>query len=133
MARRSPFGAISPEVRVEISLAIISGVRVVDMMIIFKIGNSTCILVFNETMKPVNYKLSLPVLPSSTSDTIFAANNFRCSRRVASPLHSSVCAIEGIALKIQNPSELFNPRDYFCRKGFCAISLQAVVDSSFRF
>jgi len=42
-------------------------------------------------------------------------------------------ATDGIAIKIATPHEDLNPAQFYCRKNFYALPLQAVVDSSYRF
>jgi hypothetical protein len=40
-------------------------------------------------------------------------------------------AVDGTLIPIQAPSE--NPQTYVCRKGYHAVNIQAVVDSSLKF
>jgi DDE superfamily endonuclease len=42
-------------------------------------------------------------------------------------------AVDGIAVKILKPPDNENPAGYYCRKGFYAIPVQAVVDSDYKF
>jgi DDE superfamily endonuclease len=41
--------------------------------------------------------------------------------------------LEGIIIPIQKPPDHLSPRKYYCRKGYYAIPLQVVCDSSYRF
>jgi DDE superfamily endonuclease len=56
------------------------------------------------------------------------ARAFTQSRR--SPLFGCIGALDGILIPIQIPPDHLSPRKYFCRKGYYAISLQVVCDSS---
>lgn len=51
----------------------------------------------------------------------------------ANPLPGCVGALDGICIKILNPSDRFHHSTFYCRKGFYALPVQALVDSSYRF
>jgi hypothetical protein len=50
-------------------------------------------------------------------------------------LEGCVLAVDGIAIKIQKPSSLdtSNPNQFYCRKGFHALNVQAGCDARLRF
>lgn len=57
------------------------------------------------------------------------------SRNGRSPLRGCVGALDGLAIKIQEPSlkEVSNPSVYYNRKGFFALNMQALCDYKLRF
>jgi DDE superfamily endonuclease len=61
------------------------------------------------------------------------AEGFALSRRTQNPLFGVVGFFDGIALKITKPDDAHVPRNYWCRKGYYAIPVQAIVDSSYIF
>jgi DDE superfamily endonuclease len=61
------------------------------------------------------------------------AEAFRTSRVVPNPLWGCIGALDGIALPVQKPLDKYFPRHYFTRKGFYALPIQAICDSSYRF
>jgi len=57
------------------------------------------------------------------------------TRNERSPIEGCVAALDGIAVKIAEPSlrDVPNPSTYYNRKGFFALNIQALCDSSYRF
>lgn len=62
-------------------------------------------------------------------------SSYKFSRHGRSPLTGCCAAIDGIAIKIAEPSanDVPNPSTYYNRKGFFALNIQAVCDASYRF
>lgn len=135
MARRGSAGVISPEVRLAITIRILAGGDIGDLMLLFQVGASTCGSVFRETISAIvsNKDLKLPGLPATQTEILKSAHGFKHSRKRPSPLYGCIGAVDGIAMKICKPPDDCYPREYYSRKGFYAISVQAVVDSSYRF
>jgi len=61
------------------------------------------------------------------------AIGFKNSRSPPSPLNGCIGAIDGIAIKIRNPHDDLNLSNFYCRKQFYALPLQALVDATYRF
>ena len=57
---------------------------------------------------------------------------YKLSRKKPNPLNGCIGAIFEIAIKIRKPKEIPDA-DFFCRKGFYAVNVQALVDSRYRF
>ncbi len=70
---------------------------------------------------------------SDTAELERLAGGFSLSRRGGSPLYRCVGALDGICVRVKKPLGKCKPRDYFCRKGFYSVPVQAIVDSSYRF
>jgi DDE superfamily endonuclease len=72
--------------------------------------------------------------PFNSSDYV-ASTSRGFSRSNRSPLTGCIGAVDGIAIKIQEPSRgsVPNPSTYFNRKGFFALCVQAMCDNRFIF
>jgi len=64
-----------------------------------------------------------------------AKSSMGFSRNGKSPLSGCCAALDGIAIKIEEPSatDVKNPSTYYNRKGFFALNIQALCDSTYRF
>eukprot|EP00171_Calliarthron_tuberculosum_P019630 IDg19630t1 len=49
------------------------------------------------------------------------------------PLYGCVGALDGIAISLQNSSDQYIPRNFYCRKRKYTLSVQSVVDCKYRF
>ena len=135
MACRSSGGAIAPEIRVAITLCILSRSSFHDLMMLLKVASSTVYAVFKDTVYAVCRDISLPgPSVSDTAELERLADDFSLSRRGGSPLYGCVDDLDGICVRVKRPLDKFKSRGYFCRKGFYySVPLQAIDDSSYRF
>ena len=115
------------------TLRLLSGARVWDLVGWFKWKKSTIMRIFFQTVAAVIGRIGLPGLPQSIHELHRSSWNFKCSRRISNPLNGCVGALDGIAIKIQRPRGEEDQRSYFNRKGFFAPPVQAVCDSTCRF
>eukprot|EP00171_Calliarthron_tuberculosum_P002445 IDg2445t1 len=133
-ASRSSGGAISPSLRLAITLRLLSGGSYLDQMISFHVGRSTVFAVFKETVLAIMKVLKMPGVPLTNFEKLLQlANDFQNSRVCPSPIRGCIAAIDGIAIGIQKPPDEYMPRNFFCRKGKFALPVQACVDSNYRF
>jgi hypothetical protein len=80
----------------------------------------------------IQKSFALPGIPFNDETKLASmAQAFTKSRR--SPLFGCIGALDRILIPIQKPPDHLSPRKYFCRKGYYAIPLQVVFDSSYRF
>ena len=61
-----------------------------------------------------------------------SAMDFKLSRKPPSPFNGCVGALDGISVKIGKRIEVPSA-EFYCRKGFYALSLQALVDAHYKF
>lgn len=55
------------------------------------------------------------------------------SRKVPSPMHRFIGAIEGITIRIKCPGKNYYEREHYLRKEYFAINRMAMVDANYRF
>ena len=132
MGKRCSDGAIPTQVRVGIAIRLLAGGSAMDLMQLFHIPDRSINLIFTEVLSAIHNNLSLPGIPTTTSECRWLAQVMKDSRPVRSPWHGCIGAIDGIAIKILKPREEELPRNFRSRKGFFALPLQCVVDGKYR-
>lgn len=102
--------------------------------LLFDLSRSVVHATFHFTVSTVLKRLSLSGVPFSDIDTLNKLScSFNSSRIHFNPLIFCVGFLDGIQIKIGNPKYCYIPRNYYCRKGFYAVHLQAIVDANCRF
>jgi DDE superfamily endonuclease len=131
---RSSAGRIEPDVRLAVTIRMLAGGSVWDLMQVFGLGRSTTYDIFHATLDVIMFAMQLPGLPCTDSSLLRAlADGFKTSRGPVNPIDGCVSALDGIAFCMQRPSKEFTQRVYFCRKGFYALPVQACVDYRYKF
>lgn len=133
MGRRAKRPTIQPDTRLAVSLRMLAGASYLDLMSAYQISNTAVYEIFHSTSAVLMEKLRLPGLPQTVPGLRKLAQNFKSSRSPASPLSGCVGALDGIAIKILKPHWTLDPAGFYCRKGYYAIPVQALVDSDYRF
>jgi hypothetical protein len=101
---------------------------------VFRIGRSSVYQVFVSAVSAVLQIMPMLGVPFDDDDAMsILAEGFQNSRTPQSPLWGCIAALDGIALPIKKPLDRYYPRNYFIRKGFYALPVQTMCDSSYRF
>jgi len=134
MGRRSHRTVIAPDMRLGITIRILSGANYVDTMGMFRVGSATVYRVFHDTCDALMDHLFLPGLPRTRYELRQSSYKFKTSRENRpSPFTGCVGALDGICVKIKKPDNDLNPAAFYCRKGYYSLPVQALVDSEYRF
>jgi len=104
-----------------------------DSVIIFGFGTCTVYEVFHRTVDAVGEVLTLDGIPTDAGELEKLAVGFKNSRSPPNPLSGCIGAIDGLAVMIKKPNDDLNPSQFYCRKQFYSLPLQAVVDSDYHF
>ncbi|XP_052242426.1 putative nuclease HARBI1 [Dreissena polymorpha] len=91
------------------------------------VSRSSVCRCIQQVISAINRNLNNITFPTSLHDLAATKQKFH---RVAG-IPNVVGAVDGTLIPIQAPSE--NSQTYVCRKGYHAVNIQAVVDSSLRF
>ncbi|XP_052234177.1 putative nuclease HARBI1 isoform X2 [Dreissena polymorpha] len=91
------------------------------------VSRSSVCRCIQQVISAINRNLNNITFPTSLHDLAATKQKFH---RVAG-IPNVIGAVDGTLIPIQAPSE--NPQTYVCRKGYHAVNIQAVVDSSLRF
>jgi len=132
-------GFIPGEVKVAMALRILAGSSYLDMILVFAVGSTTVYDSFHEVVGWVNDTFSFRL------HSLLSSKDLEGLKRISSGfaafshgyLDGVIGALDGIAIRIQCPSlerdDIPDPGNYFCRKHFYALNVQAIVDSKKRF
>lgn len=123
-------GIVEPDVRIAIVLRIMSGASYHDLMSLWGIASTTIYDAFHDTMSKILAQFPFDDFPAEVSQCVTLAKAFVCSHRHMNPLPGCICTLDGIAVCIRKPAlcDCTNPAQYFHRKGYFAIPVQAICD-----
>lgn len=133
MGMRSSAGAIEVDVQVGLFLRVLANAQYLDIMMLFGISRPTVYQCTRSVCDAVLKVLPLKGLPTIEIERRKTANSFATSRSPSNPIKGCCGAIDGIVIAIIKPSEVSDPAQYWNRKGYYALPVQAVVDSTYRF
>ena len=124
---------VSPEIRLAITLRILGGGNYIDIMLAYRVQEATIRRIFHDTCHALSCRLRLKGFPTTIAALQEIARRFQSSRKSTNPLPGCVGALDGICIKIKKPKRHENPALFYCRKGFYAVPVQALVDSDYIF
>jgi len=119
--------------RLSIALRWLGGGSYLDIAIAHQLSISSVYKHINDTISAIDNVLNLH-FPYNDNDWL-ASSSLGFSRDGKSPINGCIAALDGIAIKINEPSsrDVCNPSTYYNRKGFFALNVQALCDSSYKF
>jgi hypothetical protein len=95
MASRSSGGRVKPEVRLELTIRMLSGASYLDMMMPFRVASSTIYDVFHRTIVSIIRRIASPGLLFLHNVLQYLALSFTNSRQPPKPLYGCVAAPTG--------------------------------------
>lgn len=107
---------IERDVRLFITLRILSGAEIVDVCDVFGIGNSTAYTILHDTVEVVNTVLRFPRLPRSEEEFRKTSRAIKISGAHSSPPIGCVGAFDDICMKLKKPKNESIPATFYCRK-----------------
>ena len=133
MGRRSSTDSIDTRVQIALFLGILAGAQYHDVMMTFGISRPTVYKITHSVCTAVISELSLGGIPNTPESCEEAAAAFSNSRSFQNSLKGCVGALDWIEIEIEKPRCIPNPLHFWNRKGFYAISVQAICDARYRF
>jgi DDE superfamily endonuclease len=123
---------VCPDSRLSMTLRYLAGGLYLDIAIAHRVSISTFYFVVDETLTDLDQTLSIEFPFNSLERLERSSLGFFRGR---SPLRGCVGALDGIAIKIFEPSaaDAANPATYYNRKGFFGLCVQAVCDFDYTF
>jgi hypothetical protein len=119
---------ISLELKLSMTLRALAGGSVYDVADLHKVGVSTFRRAFKYTVTLINECLAIVFPINDEAKLADIATNF--SALSGGIFKGVVLAVDGVLIKISKPS--YNGTQYFSRKGFYGLNVQAGVDSDRR-
>jgi DDE superfamily endonuclease len=130
-------GTISGEAKTAIMLRIMAGASYLDLLLIYGVSTASVYSVFHEANAWILATFQFPLVNWIVTKDTEALNSVAEGFSSASGGTFRKCfgALDGVAIKIRSPSAtdlIRDPGNYFCRKGFYALNVQAICDKSRR-
>ena len=125
-------GLIPGEVKVAIALRLLSGGSYLDLMPLFDVSNPHIYVIFDDFLDWVLSAFHFPLAGFLEREDwgALAALAEPFSYASNGSFNGIIGALDGLAIRIRCPweSEVPDPGNYFCRKGFFALNVQAICD-----
>lgn len=128
---------VSGEVKVALSIRMLAGGSYLDLVPLFSISTSALYKIFSNFLDWILVTLHFPLVGwirnSQWHVLSHLANQF--SEKTGGTFAGPFGAIDGLAVRIKCPTlrEVPDPGNYYCRKGFYAVNVQAICDKLKRF
>lgn len=128
---------IQGEVKVAISIRMLAGGSYLDLVPLFDVSTSHLYILFGDFLDWVLVSFEFPLVKWLREERwdVFhhLANQF--AEKSNGVFFGPIAALDGIAIRIQSPrkSEVPDPGNYYCRKGFYALNVQGICDKLKRF
>ena len=125
-------GLIPGEIKVAISIRILAGGSYLDLMPLFDVSVSTLYVIFDQVLDWVLRTLRLPLMQYIHEENWSALDSIAAPFSYGSngAFGGIIGALDGLAVRICSPSlnEVSDPGNYYCRKGFFTLNVQAICD-----
>lgn len=128
---------ISGEVKMAVCLRLLAGGSYLDLVPLFSIATSYVYQVFGTFLGWMLLAFEFPLVrwlrERNWEALNVLANGF--AEKSNGVFHGPFGALDGLALRIRSPTlkEVADPGNYYCRKGFYALNVQAICDKWKRF
>lgn len=130
-------GLIPGEIKTALSLRLLAGGSYLDLMPLFDVSVAHIYLIFDEFLEWVLKAFSFPLVKhiQNNNNRALAGIAEQFSYGSNGVFSGIIGAIDGIAIRIRSPTlkEVSDPGNYYCRKGFFALNVQAICDRSKKF
>jgi len=126
-------GVVVPELMLSMTLRYLAGGSYLDIMRIHGVANPTFYVVKRKVLAAIVRHYFPRKFPFGDADRLKKLEeSFVRVSTCGECMRGCVGAVDGLAVKIKQPSVREDPRQkrYYCRKGFFALNLQAVCDGN---
>jgi hypothetical protein len=130
-------GLIPGEIKVALSIRLLAGGSYLDLMPLFDVSTPRIYVILDEFLDWVLTAFSFPLVRrlQQKDCQILSSTARKFSFGSNGAFSGIIGALDGIAIRIRAPplTEVSDPGNYYCRKGFFALNVQAICDRSKRF
>ena len=138
-ATKTAGGVVPGEVKVALTLRILAGSSYLDLILVYFVGKATIYDSFHDTVDWIN-----DAFGDFPLRALLEGKNVNALKKIADGFsqfsngnfYGCIGALDGIAIRIKCPvlsGDIPDPGNYFCRKHFYALNVQAIVDSKKHF
>jgi DDE superfamily endonuclease len=128
---------IPGEIKVAISIRMLAGGSYLDLVPLFEVSTSHLYNIFHTFLEWILKTFQFPLVPLLREKNWSAINQLAndYAEKSNGIFFGPFSALDGLAVRVKCPTEreVPDPGNYFCRKGFYALNVQAICDRSKRF
>jgi hypothetical protein len=130
--------AISGEVKIACTIRILAGASYLDLLLAYNLSHHMLYEIFHETINWINksFEFALPNYIKYENTNKLQQLALAFSDRSDGIINGCIGALDGVAIRIRSPwierDEVPDPGNYYCRKGFFALNVQAICDADKR-
>lgn len=131
-------GIVSGEVKMACTIRMLAGASYLDLIVSYGIKSAEIYKIFHECKDWINVAFQFPLVTYLRNEDLIALNAIsdEFSERSRGVFKGCIGAIDGLAIRIRCPSPIVDGVEdcgnYYCRKGFYALNIQAICDSKKR-
>jgi hypothetical protein len=131
-------GIICGEVKLAVTIRMLAGASYLDLLNQYAVPTNTVYRIFHEGISWINSTFQFPLhiwLESEDWESLYRVSDLFAAASDG-VFRGCIGALDGLAVKMKCPtlSDLIpDPGNYFCRKGFYALNVQAICDKLRRF
>mmetsp|Transcript_24903 Transcript_24903/g.38381 ORF Transcript_24903/g.38381 Transcript_24903/m.38381 type:complete len:402 (+) Transcript_24903:78-1283(+) len=128
-------GIIPGEMKVAIAIRMLSGASYLDLVPLFTVMTSHVFQIFEDVVQWILRTFEFPLVRWLRERNWKALETLAAdfAEKTAGVYYGPFGALDGLALRIKSPSGVPDPGNYWCRKGFYALNVQAICDRRKRF
>jgi DDE superfamily endonuclease len=128
---------IPGEIKVAISIRMLAGGSYLDIVPLFEVSTSHLYSIFHTFLAWILKSFQFPLVPLLRERNWPAINQLAdaFAEKSNGVFFGPFSALDGVAVRIKCPTEreVADPGNYYCRKGFYALNVQAICDRRKRF
>jgi DDE superfamily endonuclease len=128
---------IPGEIKVAIAIRMLAGGSYLDLVPLFEVSTSHLYNIFHTFLAWILQSFEFPLVPWLRATNWPAINHLAdlYAEKSNGVFFGPFCALDGLAVRVKCPTErdVADPGNYYCRKGFFALNVQAICDRSKRF
>ena len=130
-------GTVCGEIKLALSLRMLAGGSYLDLVPLFNVSVSGLYLIFGEFLDWVLATFEFPLVAWMREEKwgILQHLATQFGEKSNGVFYGAFGALDGLAIRITCPTlhEVPDPGNYYCRKGFYALNVQAICDKKKRF
>jgi len=136
-AQQRTGGCTPGEIKLAVAIRLLAGGSCLDLIPLFDMVKSSTHKTFEQVVRWVlcTFEFPLPGILRREDWSVLHEFAHDFDAKSGGHFYGTFGALDGVAIRINSPSlkEVPDPGNYYCRKGFCALNVQAICDKHKRF
>jgi DDE superfamily endonuclease len=124
-------------VKLALSIRILAGGSYLDIVPMFQVSTSWLYTIFEDFLEWILQAFEFPLTRILRERKLGLLEDIanRFAEKTNGTFYGVFGSLDGLAIRIRSPTlkEVSDPGNYYCRKGFYALNVQAICDRSKRF